>query len=713
MKLLTISFCLALNFYFPLRTSLIAQKNLWLPLNGPCLSVMEVLTTSPNGTLFMIIDGGILKRSTDNGNLWTIVTPPFMDYGSYPMGIAFDSKGTVYVTSTRALGISSDNGTTWTRTGNPTSVHALRSLLIYQDTAILAVTNNSLYRSNDSGKSWNVMGIYPEMKSMRRIAQTSKGLMYIRNSSDLYTSSNGGDHWMKLATPKKISDFFIDRNDWIFASASASILRSTDYGKTWDVFTKGLDSTLITSLCRSESGQLFALRYQTTYNPTGILFSSDDGMSWNRIRNKYTDHYSIAVTHGKDNSVFVGREYGGVYNTTDDGVSWRDRNRGLSTFVIFGIAAPSPDEIILLGDGKVFRSEDDGESWSEFSMPSGLNRLQFNSFARNADSVSIIGSKIEGLYRSTDHGKHWMHDTLGIGYNTSITSLFYHSNGWFFASTYGKGLFVSSDQGNSWRPVEWDNPQTIVRGVFSLPDGTMLAATGEGLFTSDDNGLRWRQVFNNLSSYQITTLSSNKAGVLLAGTEANGVYISTDSGNQWMPRNTGIENLYLQSSIVLSDNVLFVVTDQGVRKSTDLGLHWERCEEGLTNETVTMIACTKSNKILIGTLKHGGFSRQHDLLNRENVLPRLPQQISLSQNFPNPFLDRTEIHYALPNRGLVRLKIFDVFGREVHSFVNEVREAGEHQVDVFSSLFVRTLGVYFYSLEFEGERIVRKMLVVK
>jgi phosphatidylserine/phosphatidylglycerophosphate/cardiolipin synthase-like enzyme len=83
----------------------------------------------------------------------------------------------------------------------------------------------------------------------------------------------------------------------------------------------------------------------------------------------------------------------------------------------------------------------------------------------------------------------------------------------------------------------------------------------------------------------------------------------------------------------------------------------------------------------------------------------------LAQNFPNPALGKTDIHYSLPARGKVVLKLFDVTGREVRTLVNQEQAPGSYQVE-FRSATLKS-GVYFYRLEAGGLRLQRKMLFLR
>lgn len=53
----------------------------------------------------------------------------------------------------------------------------------------------------------------------------------------------------------------------------------------------------------------------------------------------------------------------------------------------------------------------------------------------------------------------------------------------------------------------------------------------------------------------------------------------------------------------------------------------------------------------------------------------------LANSFPNPFSHSTTIHYSVPSNEKVAIKIFNVNGMVVESLVNEVKSAGEHQIE--------------------------------
>jgi hypothetical protein len=86
-------------------------------------------------------------------------------------------------------------------------------------------------------------------------------------------------------------------------------------------------------------------------------------------------------------------------------------------------------------------------------------------------------------------------------------------------------------------------------------------------------------------------------------------------------------------------------------------------------------------------------------------------QFYLSQNYPNPFNPVTKIKYSLLQTGYVTLKVYNTIGEEVVTLVNNIEEAGSHQVGFDASDF--NSGVYYYRLESGNFSVTNKMILIK
>lgn len=95
----------------------------------------------------------------------------------------------------------------------------------------------------------------------------------------------------------------------------------------------------------------------------------------------------------------------------------------------------------------------------------------------------------------------------------------------------------------------------------------------------------------------------------------------------------------------------------------------------------------------------------------ETLDSTIPKTIALDQNFPNPFNPTTSIRFAVTKAGMVSLKVHDVLGREVAVLVNETVAPGSYSVTLDGANL--TSGTYLYTLEANGERLSRAMLLVK
>jgi pectinesterase len=89
----------------------------------------------------------------------------------------------------------------------------------------------------------------------------------------------------------------------------------------------------------------------------------------------------------------------------------------------------------------------------------------------------------------------------------------------------------------------------------------------------------------------------------------------------------------------------------------------------------------------------------------------IPQEYKLHQNYPNPFNPSTIISYDLPRAGMVTLKVYDLFGREVSTLVHGIRAAGTHQ-EIFDGRALAS-GVYFARLKTDAMSSTIKLLLTK
>jgi len=83
----------------------------------------------------------------------------------------------------------------------------------------------------------------------------------------------------------------------------------------------------------------------------------------------------------------------------------------------------------------------------------------------------------------------------------------------------------------------------------------------------------------------------------------------------------------------------------------------------------------------------------------------------LGNNYPNPFNPVTTIAFNIKEAGRVKLKVFDILGKEVVTLVDENKNGGTHTV-VFDGSRLPS-GVYFYELKINEYREIKKMILMR
>jgi hypothetical protein len=89
----------------------------------------------------------------------------------------------------------------------------------------------------------------------------------------------------------------------------------------------------------------------------------------------------------------------------------------------------------------------------------------------------------------------------------------------------------------------------------------------------------------------------------------------------------------------------------------------------------------------------------------------IPMSFNLYQNYPNPFNPSTTIHYTLPQRAHVTIRIFTLRGEEIEALVSGIQMAGEYEIQWVPKNIAS--GIYLYRLESNYFIMTRKMILLR
>lgn len=91
--------------------------------------------------------------------------------------------------------------------------------------------------------------------------------------------------------------------------------------------------------------------------------------------------------------------------------------------------------------------------------------------------------------------------------------------------------------------------------------------------------------------------------------------------------------------------------------------------------------------------------------------PRSVIDLALKQNYPNPIREKTTIKFEIGNSQMVSLKVYDLYGKEIRTLVNEKKPIGKYEVDFDASKI--SPGIYIYKLQAGSSELTKKMIIVQ
>ncbi len=128
------------------------------------------------------------------------------------------------------------------------------------------------------------------------------------------------------------------------------------------------------------------------------------------------------------------------------------------------------------------------------------------------------------------------------------------------------------------------------------------------------------------------------------------------------------------------------------------------------------VSLTAGTHTFSGTFFFGGFNIAAFELSKVTTgvtaNQNLPLILALGQNYPNPFNPSTEIEFTVPRIGTTKVTIFDVLGKEITTLFDGSAEPGRSYRCVFDAHSYPS-GMYFACLTYGGNKLIRKMLLVK
>jgi photosystem II stability/assembly factor-like uncharacterized protein len=233
----------------------------------------------------------------------------------------------------------------------------------------------------------------------------------------------------------------------------------------------------------------------------------------------------------------------------------------------------------------LYSSNDGGVTWHDtFASLNGSQPLSATAVA--TEGTTVFAGVKGAVLRSEDSGKNW----LAVGLSSpppQVVALAispnYSEDGVIIAGTSEDGVFVSDSRGATWTAwnfglIDLNVYALIISPRFSM-DQTVFTGTESGIFRTHNGGRAWRELPFPMDAAPILSLALSSAdGLLYAGTENNGLFISNDSGISWHQVDNGFTSAAVNAIHITASHTeeVWLLLEDKLLFSVDGGISWKQ-----------------------------------------------------------------------------------------------------------------------------------------
>ncbi len=391
----------------------------------------------------------------------TFSTAPWTQMSGPAGGFVFDlfetSQKTLYARSSISIYRLTADATVWTPVNVDISIEQLRIPMAEHAGTLYIVAANELLASTDDGETWNALGARPEGHAAELIVIDAADGRSAHKTVTMYLA-------------------FWDNG----------IFRSTDAGKRWTPVNNGLTGRKVYKLVAIE---------RTVFIGTDRgLYRLNAGI-WELLPVDTTRAVHELVVF--EDTLYVGTgpkidepmpldasRAGRFFKSNDLGTSWTEitpKAEDQPFTAAFNTPMAVRHETILVRDYRLFRSKDDGITWTNL----GLTPLVFAYLVFDENTFYETGHS--GVYRTTDAGESWhlfMEGMVGTGVQDLVVF-----NDRLYVQT-DNDIVQSDDDGKSWTTVQMEVPERVsrsaninLRNKGTLDDHSKFVSVGNLLYT--------------------------------------------------------------------------------------------------------------------------------------------------------------------------------------------------------------------------------------
>jgi photosystem II stability/assembly factor-like uncharacterized protein len=680
-----------------------------------------------------------IYKSTDGGMTWvnkyqlnSMYSGDDISFGNSTTGFAGLTHGTILKTT--------NGGDSWQKIWIPDTTYSITKIHFFDDNLGFAMCTNGsaskIYKTTDGGNSWVISASIASSLEAMDFFNPTTGIA-TGNTGYLYYTTDGAT-WNKAPNPTLSSIITYSRSDqWglKFTSATTAVscgwgsfavglqptifLKTTNAGASWTYMAQAAANLTYVN-CNSIyfKDQLNGIAVGGSTNPgTVICKTTDGGINWVPIPS--VSGFNPSTIIGFNDQLIIAGGDGNIIVSSDFGNSWvstsKYPNSAKSSISIID------NNIYSCGyDGTFFKSTDYGATFYMSFMTAANKCLWSKGIYFLNENLGFAASQFGQVLKTTDAGTSWtqvLHDTLSSFINNAGL-YFINANTGFVVGNIASGvdiIYKTTDGGQSWSNIQNTAYQNLNCIAFADDMHGAVGGNKSTILFTTDQGVSWKTAtVNSLVSAAVNGITFyNGFNGIAVGTGF--MLKTTDGGATWNQFNIPdyLSTVTLSGICHDSSGTLYSVGKYYCLKSTDSGNSWQNIMDSVFAASVyatamNSIALDKSGSIWIA---HGrGMITNSPVTGIKNDAVQ-PALFSLGQNYPNPFNPSTTISITIAQHGFIKLKLFDILGREVRVIYNGEMNAGTHKINFNAGNLAS--GSYIYSLQVNDQVTSRKMILLK
>ena len=489
--------------------------------------------------------------------------------------------------------ISDDGGKTWS---DVSQMHgqSVRSLTRSDSNPDLMVagTLQGVYRTTDNGLHWSQISPAgsTEIHEVQSVAIDPKNtqIIYAGTWHLPWKTVDGGAHWENIKTgiieDSDVFSILIDpiQSQTVYLSACSGIYKSVDAGSLFKKAPGIPSAARRTRKLLQDPGHLSTVYAGTTQ---GLYRTLDSGQTWGPLTPDNVIVNDVYVDPKDSGHVLLATDHAGVLRSDDFAASFHQSNTGFSARQVVAFAAdPVHPAVVYAGvvndkqEGGVFQSVDGGVHWRQDSV--GLNGRDVYSLATTPAGMLLAGTT-HGIFRL--QGDIWV-----------------NTGQWTKTASHDKRVAPESAElsRDDSRIAHQPMVDSIVYSLVSDGNFATFAGTSDGLVRSENDGIAWVPV-STLHMGEVRFFAVEKGVMLAAGLKR--MSISTNDGVRWTTLALPAALTQISAVAVDGDRNLWVGGREGVFYSADAGVNWRHIHNLETPQVDAIYFDRANNRILMTT----------------------------------------------------------------------------------------------------------------